>query len=501
MYGKEREVITLKKGEVVQIIGPVVDVRFPPGNLSPIRNAIKIEDKRRNISLIAEVAQHIGNDTVRCVALASTDGLVRGMDVTDTGGPISVPVGPEVLGRIFNLLGEPLDTIGEVKTKEQMIQVAKLSAQDEELGNLIGNIIYKIGKDGVVTVENSNTFGITSETIQGLRIDKGYVAPYMTTDYERMVAEFKDAYILIVETKIATLNDIIPLYDKLVKKNINQLVIIADEYAEEVIGFMIANKLKGFFNTLAIKAPSFGDHRKNLLEDIAILTGGQVFSKEKGMKIEDITPDSLGRASKIIATKNHTTIIEGKGKQESINKRIKQIKDELSQATTSYDKEKYQERIAKLSGGISIIRVGVASEVENKEKQYRIEDAINATRSAVEEGIIEGGGVPLLRISQELNEKDPIDEILVNTLSRPFRQIIENGGEDPNKIISEIKNTDNGYDITNKKAGNMFEMGIVDPLKVTRIALENAFSVACTILTTDVLITLPKDDIKPINNQ
>jgi chaperonin GroEL len=376
----------------------------------------------------------------------------------------------------------------------------------------------EVGKDGVVTVEESQTFGLSKELVEGMQFDNGYISPYMITNAERMEAEYKEPYILITDYKISAINDILPLLEKLSQSGKKDLVIIADEVDGEALATLVVNKLRGTFNALAIKAPGFGDRRKEILEDIAIITNGKVISEETGLKLENAEIKMLGRADKIVSTKENTTIIGGKGSKEIITKRINQIKIQLEQVDSSFDKEKLQERLAKLSGGVAVIKVGAATEAEMKYKKFKIEDALNATRAAIEEGIVAGGGAALIKaiysmddfIKKELSDEEKIGvKIIKKALESPLRQIALNAGvKDISIIIEDIKKGENiGYDFNKvnpkdvkKGRTNMIEAGIVDPLKVTRSALENAASMGSIFLTTEAAITdIPeeKKDIGP----
>ena len=452
--------------------------------------------------------EKIGADLLREVALKTNDiagdgtstaiilaeAIIRNSfkEIANGISPIKIKHGLEKqLPLIINTLKKD---VRKVETKKQLQQVATLSAQDKEIGKLIANTLHKIGKDGVVNVQESETFGIASKIVNGLELDKGLVSPLLMTDINKLEAVVNDVNVLLVDTKISTISEIVPFYEKIAAKGIKELVIIADDYDPSVLMFFINNRMKGIFNTVAIKSPSFGDNRKKILEDIAILTGAKVVVKEKGMKLENVKEDVLGKARRIVAGQNNAVIIGGKGVKKHLKDRIAYIEKEFKQASNKFDKSSCRERIAKLSDGVSVIKVGVVSEVESKEKQFRIEDAINATKAAMEEGVIEGGGLPLARIANNIRVKDsnPVDRILKNSIQKPWEIIIENGGEDPRDVRIGIDIL--GYDISTKKHGDMFKMGIIDPLKVTRTALENAFSVAAIVLTTESIITLNKKD-------
>jgi chaperonin GroEL len=378
--------------------------------------------------------------------------------------------------------------------------VATISAADSQIGKLIAEAIKKVGKDGVVTVEEGKGLQMEIEYKEGMEFDKGYASPYFVTDAEKMVAEVEDAYILITDKKISAISDLLPFLEKFVKVSKN-LVIVADELEGEALATLVVNKLRGTFNALVVKAPGFGDRRKAMLEDIAILTGGQVVSEELGKKLENIEVDVCGRADKVWADKENCRIVGGKGEKEKIKARIAQIRREIEETTSEFDKEKLQERLAKLSGGVAVINVGAATEVELKEKKERVNDAVSATKAALDEGIVPGGGVALLRARKSLvalkdslnfeEEKTGVD-IVYKAMAEPIAMIVKNAGVDAGWVlrkVDEAKDLDYGFDALTLEFGSMFKKGIVDPAKVVRTALENASSVAIMILTTESLIT------------
>ncbi len=391
----------------------------------------------------------------------------------------------------------------ELTTKDDIANVASISAQDREIGELIAEVMDKVGKDGVITVEESKGLQFETEYVEGMQFDRGYISPYFITDPDRMEAVIEEPYILVHEKKISAAQDIVPLLEKLVQTGKRDLVIIAEDVDGEALATLVLNKLRGMLNVLAVKAPGFGDRRKAMLQDIAILTGGTVISEETGRKLESATIADLGRAEKVVADKENTTIVGGKGDPKQIQGRIEQIRVEIDKSTSDYDREKLQERLAKLSGGVAIIRVGAATETELKEKKHRVEDALSATRAAVEEGIVPGGGVALINAMEALDglKGDNDDEqiginIVRKALEVPMRKIAENAGKDGSVIIEEVrrqqkakKDTNLGYDVIKEEYVNMIEAGIIDPAKVTRGALENAASIAAMILTTEALIT------------
>jgi len=393
-----------------------------------------------------------------------------------------------------------------VAGKEQVAQVASISAIDQEIGNLIADVMEKVGKDGVITVEEGKGLQFETEYVEGMKFDRGYISPYFITNPEQMKAEIEDPYILITDKKISAINDILPALEKIVQVSKN-LVIIAEDVEGESLATLVVNKLRGALNPLAVKAPGFGDRRKAMLQDIAILTGGKVISEEIGRKLDSVTIDDLGRARRVIADKDNTTIVEGKGDPKAIEARIKQIRSEIEISTSDYDKEKLQERLAKLAGGVAVIKVGGATETELKEKKHRVEDALSATRAAVEEGILPGGGVALLNALPALKKlKVEGDEatgvnLLKRALEEPLRCIAENSGREGSVVVNAVKESKPGigYDALKDELGvNMVERGIVDPLKVTRSALQNGASIACMILTTESLVTdIPEKEKMP----
>ena len=393
-----------------------------------------------------------------------------------------------------------------VAGKEQVAQVAAISAIDPDIGKLIADVMEKVGKDGVITVEEGKGLQFETEFVEGMKFDRGYISPYFITNAEQMRAELEDPYILITDKKISAINDILPALEKIVQVSKN-LVIIAEDVEGESLATLVVNKLRGTLSPLAVKAPGFGDRRKAMLQDIAVLTGGTVISEEVGRKLDSVTVEDLGRARRVISDKDNTTVVEGKGETKDIEARIKQIRSEIDISTSDYDKEKLQERLAKLAGGVAVIKVGGATETELKEKKHRVEDALSATRAAVEEGILPGGGVALLNALSSLKKvKLEGDEatglnILKRALEEPLRCIAENSGREGSVVINAIKENKVGigYDALKDELGvNMVERGIVDPLKVTRSALQNGASIATMILTTESLVTdIPEKEKMP----
>lgn len=465
-----------------------------------IAKEIELEDKIENMGaeIIKEVASKTndvaGDGTTTATLLAQV--LVReGMrNVTAGANPLALKRGIEKgTKEVVKALKE---MSRQVTGKEEIAHVATNSAQDPEVGKLIAEVMDEVGKDGVVTVEESQTFGLSKEIVEGMQFDRGYISPYMVTDTERMEAVFETPNILITDQKISSLSSILPLLEKLAQSGKKELVIIAEDVEGEALATLVVNKLRGAFNALAIKAPGFGDRRKEMLEDIAILTGGKVISEEVGLKLENTEVTMLGGAHRVVATKENTTIVGGKGKKAEIEKRVNQVKVQIERSDSDFDKEKLKERLAKLSSGVAVIKVGAATEVEQKEKQHRIEDALSATRAAVEEGIVPGGGVALLRTLSKLDELDfEGDEavglnILKLALEEPLRQIAINAGKEGSVIVEEVKKRkgSEGYNAETGVYEDMVNVGLVDPTKVTRSALQNAVSGASMLLTTEVVV-------------
>ena len=475
-----------------------------------IAKKIEVEDKVENIGaeIIKEIASKTndaaGDGTTTATVLAqaiTTEGL---KNVTAGASPLSLKRGLEKAMR--NVIDHLQRISRPVSTKEEMQQVATISAEDAELGTLIGEIMEEVGKDGVITVEESQTFGIQKEIVKGLQFDRGYISPYMISNAERMEAVLEDPYILITDKKISSIQEILPVLEAISKTGKKELVIIAEDLEGDALATLVVNKLRGIFNTLAIKAPGFGDRKNEMLQDIAVVTGAQVISEEVGLKLENIELGQLGSARRIVATKDDTTIVEGKGEKEQIDARVKQIKTQIEENTSEFDKEKLQERLAKLSGGVAVLKVGAASEVEQKARQHKTEDALNATKAAVEEGIVPGGGVALLRAAKMLDESQITDEeerlgykILKRALEAPIRQIAQNAGKDGSVIASDVAKSEEGfgYNAATDTIEDLVAAGVVDPTKVVRIALENAVSASAMLLTTEVVVAdLPDDKDK-----
>jgi chaperonin GroEL len=400
----------------------------------------------------------------------------------------------------------------DVTTKEEIASVAAISAQDREIGELIAEVMDKVGKDGVITVEESKGLEFETEYVEGMQFDRGYISAYFVSDPENMEAVIEEPYVLIHDKKISAATDIVPILEKLVQIGKRDLVVIAEDIDGEALATLVLNRIRGMLNVVAVKAPGFGDRRKAMLQDIAILTGGTVITEELGRKLESVTLNDLGKAGKVVATKDDTTLIEGAGEKDRIKGRIEEIKVEIDRSTSDYDKEKLQERLAKLAGGVAVIRVGAATETELKEKKHRVEDALSATRAAVEEGIVPGGGVALINAMEAIKKLKMDDEdanigvkIVRAALETPMEGISENAGMDGAVVIEtvrrkqdEAKNKNIGFDVLSGEYLDMIEAGIIDPAKVTKGALENAASIAAMILTTEALITdIPEKDAPP----
>ncbi len=474
-----------------------------------IAKEIELEDPYEKIGaeLVKEVAKKTddvaGDGTTTATVLAWA--LVReGLrNVAAGANPMSLKRGIEAA--VETAVASLKDASRETETKEQIAQVASISAADNEVGALISEAIDKVGKDGVITVEESQTFGMDLELVEGMRFDKGYIAPYFATDPERMEAVLEDPYILLVGSKISAVRDLLPLLEKVMQSG-RPLVIIAEDVEGEALATLVVNKIRGTFKSVAIKAPGFGERRKAMLADMAILTGGQVISEEVGLKLENVTLDLLGRARKVVVTKDETTMVEGAGTDSDIKGRISQIKTEIENTDSDYDREKLQERLAKLSGGVAVIKVGAATEVELKEKKHRIEDAVSTTKAAVEEGVVPGGGVALLRAQSAVADRAQKLEgdeatgarIVVRALEEPLKQIAVNAGMEGGVVVERVRNLDVATEGLNAATGeyeDLFKAGVIDAAKVTRSALQNAASIAALFLTTEaVIVDKPEKD-------
>ncbi len=465
-----------------------------------IAKEIEIEDPFVNIG--AQLAKEIASKTNDIAGDGTTTATVLGQAIVHEGlKNVAAGANPMALKRGIEKAAETVvealkNMAVPVTTREQMAQVAAISAADEAIGNLIGEVMEKVGKDGVITVEESKSIATEVEYVEGMAFDRGYISPYFVTNSEKMEAEIEDPYILVTDKKLSSVNDILPLLERLLQVSKN-LLIICDDCEGEALATLAVNKLRGTLNVVAVKAPGFGDRRKDNLGDIAALTGAQVISEELGRKLDSVQVEDLGRARKVIVSKEETTIVEGKGDPKAIQARIAQIKSALETTTSDWDREKLQERLGKLAGSVAVIKVGAATEVELKEKKHRVEDALSATRAAVEEGIVSGGGVALINAQPALDKlKLEGDEqtgvnILRRALEEPLRRIAINAGKDGSVIVQRVKElkVGEGYDALRDEFGNMQKKGIIDPLKVTRAALENAVSIAGMVLTTNCLVT------------
>ncbi len=472
-----------------------------------IAKEIDLKDKIENLGaeIIKEVASKTndvaGDGTTTATILAQA--MIReGLRVVEAGSnPVEIRRG---INKAIEKAVLALEKISQKVSKESEIeQVATISAQDKEVGNIIAITMKEVGDNGVITVEESKAFGLSHEVVKGLQFDEGYVSPYMISDAEKLKAEIDDPYIMITDQKISAIKDILPFLEKIVQVGKKELVIIAEDFEGEALATLVVNKLRGALNVLGIKAPGFGDRKKEILEDIAVVTGGQVISEDKGMKLESIEIAMMGRADKISSTKDKTTIIGGKGNKAEIEARVLQIKSAIKNSDSDFDKEKLEERLGKLTGGVAVIRVGAATEVEQKEKQHRIEDALAATRAAVEEGIVAGGGVALLRVRNMIKDlKLEGDEavgadIVRKALEEPMKMIAENAGKEGAVIVHNIENKEGaiGYNAAEDKYEDLIKAGIIDPKKVTRSALQNAGSAASMLLTTEVVVAeLPEEN-------
>ena len=466
-----------------------------------IAKEIDLEDPYEKIGaeLVKEVAKKTddvaGDGTTTATVLAWS--MVReGLrNVAAGANPMSLKKGIEAA--VAAAVASIRDLAKEVDNKEQIAQVAAISAADAEIGSMISDAIDKVGKDGVITVEESQTFGMEMDLVEGMRFDKGYISPYFATDMERMEAVLDDPYILLVSSKISTVRDMLAVLEKVMQSG-RPLVIIAEDVEGEALATLVVNKIRGTFKSVAVKAPGFGERRKAMLQDMAILTGGQVISEEVGLKLENATLDLLGRAKKIIITKDETTLVEGAGSDDDIKGRINQIKAEIENTDSDYDREKLQERLAKLSGGVAVLKVGAATEVELKEKKHRIEDAVSTTKAAIEEGVVPGGGVALLRSQAAVlaaAEKMTGDEatgarMVAKSLEGPLKQIAENAGLEGGVVVEKVRNLtgSEGLNAATGEYTDLVKLGVIDAAKVTRSALQNAASIAALFLTTEAVV-------------
>jgi len=467
-----------------------------------IAKEIELEDPYEKIG--AELVKEVAKKTDDVAGDGTTTATVLAHAITKEGlKSVAAGANPIALKRgIERAVEQVVEFIGgqskEIETKEEIANVGAISANnDPEIGEIIAEAMDKVGKDGVITVEESNTFGLELEFVEGMRFDKGYISPYFVTDPERMEAELEEPYILVANQKISALKDLLPVLEKVVQAG-KPMLVIAEDVEGEALATLVVNKIRGSIRVVAVKAPGFGDRRKAMLQDIAILSGGQVISEEVGLKLENVTLDLLGTARKVVVTKDDTTVVEGGGKDDDIKGRINQIRAELDRSDSDYDKEKLQERLAKLAGGVAVIQIGAATEVELKEKKHRIEDAVQATKAAVEEGIVAGGGATLLAAADSLDkleqdfEGDELSglKIVRRALEAPIKQIAANAGLEGGVIVSQVRAASKGSGL-NAATGDiedLFKAGIVDPAKVTRSALQNAASIAGLFLTTEAVV-------------
>ena len=487
----------------------VLDKKFGPPQVCSdgvtIAKEIELEDPFENMG--AQLLKEAASKTNDVAGDGTTTATVLAQAIIQEGFKnIAAGANPMALKRgIEKGVGSLRDSVEQmsrpVEGRDKVAQVASLSAHDDEMGNLIADVMEKVGKDGVITVEESKGISYEQEFVEGMQVDRGYISPYFITNQERMEADIEDPYILITDKKISAVADLLPGLEKILQVGKN-VVIVGEDLEGEALATLVVNKLRGTLNVLAVKAPGFGDRRKAMLEDMAVLTGGIVISEEVGRKLDSITVDDLGRARRVVATKEDTTFVGGSGSEGAIQGRINQIKAQIDETTSDYDREKLQERLAKLSGGVAILKVGASTEVELKEKKQRVEDALSATRAAVEEGIVPGGGIALIRARAALDSLDLSGDeatgitILKRALERPLKLICDNTGVSGEVILAESVKAEGdwGYDAEAGEFTNLLERGIMDPAKVTRAAVENAASVAAMVLTTESLITDIKEE-------
>jgi chaperonin GroEL len=473
-----------------------------------IAREIEVEDvfENQGAQLVREVAtatNDVAGDGTTTATLLAQIIVRQGLkNVAAGANPLALRRGIEqAVGEVVENLREKQSK--EVAGKEQIARVAAISAGDDEIGNVIADAIEKVGKDGVVNVEEGQTFGMELEFTEGMQFDKGYISPYMVTDQDRMEAVLDDPYILIANQKIGSVRDILPVLEQVMQGG-KPLLIVAEDVEGECLATLVVNKLRGTFTGVAVKAPGFGDRRKRMLEDIAILTGGEVITEEMGLKLENTQIDQLGKARRVVVSKDTTTIIDGAGDADGIKGRIKQIKQEVDNTDSDFDREKLQERLAKLAGGVAVVKVGAATETEMKEKKHRVEDALQATRAALEEGVVPGGGVALLNAQDGLDPSkigDDADEqtgarIVHRALEEPVRQIAENSGEEGSVVVNKVRDLKpgEGLNAATGEYGDLIKAGVIDPTKVTRSALENAASIAKNILVTEAIIAEPPEE-------
>jgi len=482
----------------------VLDKKWGPPTITndgvTIAKEIELEDPFENMG--AQMAKEVATKTNDVAGDGTTTACVLAQAMVAEGlKNVAAGANPMALKRgiekaVMAISDELKEISTPVTSKDQIAQVASISAADPEIGNLIAEVMEKVGKDGVITVEESKGVRFETEYVEGMQIDRGYVSAYFVTNAERMETVLEDPYILITDKKISAISELVPVLEKVLQITKN-LLIVAEDVDGEALATLVVNKLRGTLNCLAVKAPGFGDRRKEMLQDMAILTGGQVITEERGRKLDSATIADLGQARRVVANKDETTIVEGKGSDEDIQARIKQIKAQIDETTSDFDREKLQERLAKLAGGVAVIKVGAATEVELKEKKHRVEDALSATRAAVEEGIVPGGGVAFINAIPAL-DKLAVDgdeatgvAIVKRALEEPMRMIAINAGQEGSVVVDMVKRSESGigYDALRNEYGNMLEKGIIDPAKVARAGLENAASIAAMVLTTEALVT------------
>ena len=471
-----------------------------------IAKEIELEDPYENMG--AKLVQEVANKTNEIAGDGTTTATVLAQamiqegfkNVTSGANPVGLRQG---IDKAVQVAVEALHEISQkVENKNEIAQVGAISAADEEIGKYISEAMEKVGNDGVITIEESNGFNTELEVVEGMQFDRGYQSPYMVTDSDKMIAELERPYILVTDKKISSFQDILPLLEQVVQSN-RPILIVADEVEGDALTNIVLNRMRGTFTAVAVKAPGFGDRRKAMLEDLAILTGAQVITDDLGLELKDASIDMLGSANKVEVTKDNTTVVDGDGDENNIDARVSQIKAQIEETDSDFDREKLQERLAKLAGGVAVIKVGAASETELKERKLRIEDALNSTRAAVEEGIVAGGGTALVNIYKKVSDIDATGDvetgvnIVLKALQAPVRQIAENAGLEGSIIVERLKNADAGvgFNAATNEWVNMLEEGIVDPTKVTRSALQHAASVAAMFLTTEAVVaTIPEKD-------
>ena len=473
-----------------------------------IAKEIELKDKMENLGAeivkqVAEKTNDIAGDGTTTAVIMTQAIITQGLkNVAAGANPLALKRGIE---KGTKRIMEELQKVAKpVTTQEEIAQVAAISAEDKELGNLIAEVVEEVGKDGVITIEDSKTLSMEKEIVKGLQFDKGYISPYMITNAERMEASFEDPYILVTDKKVSTIKEILPVLEKIAEAGRKELVIIAEDVDGEALATLVVNKLRGAFNILAIKSPGFGDRKKEMLDDIAAVTGAEVISEERGLKLETITLTQLGSARKVVSNKENTTVVEGRGDKDKLNARISQIKKQI-EVSESFDKDELQKRLAKLSGGVAVIKVGAATEVEQKAKLHKTEDALSATRAAVEAGIIPGGGTALLKASLILDDIEVFGDektgiqILKRAAEEPVRQIAQNAGIDGAVVVQKIKESEQGFGFNADKLEyeDLMNAGIVDPAKVTRSAIQNAASAASMFLTTECVVAENPEEKKP----